>query len=75
MICSRCGFIKTEEEEIEMYICKKCSTIFCVNCIKEEGYTCLNRDCKGTELELISPDLNYFVFDQDFRRIKKGGFG
>lgn len=75
MICNKCGLIKLEENDFEMYICKQCSTIFCAKCMEKEGYKCTNKNCKGTKLDLINPDLNYLIFDQDFRRIKKGGFG
>jgi hypothetical protein len=75
MLCNKCGLNKLEAEDIEMFICKQCSLIFCSNCIKKEGNHCLNEDCKSDKLELVDSNLSYFVFDQDFRRIKKGGFG
>ncbi len=75
MICSKCGLIKLEEDNFDMYICENCSTIFCLKCMEKEGYKCTNEDCKSSKIKVLNSDLNYLIFDQDFRRIKKGGFG
>ena len=75
MICSNCGLISLDEEDdnVEMYICKKCSVIFCSNCAENQGFNCNNEECKA-DLVIIDANLEYLLFDQSWRHIKKGGF-
>ena len=73
MICSKCGFAKTEEEEVDMYICSQCSTLFCSHCAEEQHYKCTKKNCHS-DLKIIDSNLEYMLFDQSWRHIKKGGF-
>jgi len=78
MICSHCGFDiinDLNKEGRTLIVCKECYMIFCSECINEAGKQCLNDDCKSKNLSELDADLNYFFFEQDWRHIKKGGFG
>jgi len=75
MICSNCGFNNSENENLKMYFCDNCASIFCRMCAEKKDFNCLKKACQSNHLQLIDENMQYMLFEQGWRHIKKGGFG